>query len=83
MQLADACYVRISGANDGALFSGRQQERDRWTLMLVYDFVVETLFSKGGIAECSIVVRHASDSSVPRLREKYVSEGSSTEKRDI
>ena len=70
MSLADACYVRISGANDGALFSGRQQERDRWTVMLICDFVVETLFSKGGTAECSLLVRHASDSTVPRLGEK-------------
>ena len=69
MYLADTCYVRLSGANDGALFSGRQQERDRSTLMLVHDFVVGTLYSKRGIAECSIVVRHASDSALPRLRE--------------
>ena len=60
MYLADACYVRISGANDGALFSGRKQERDRSTLMLVYDFVVETLFSERGTAECSLVFRHTS-----------------------
>jgi len=43
--------------------------KSRSTLMLVYNFVEETLVSKREIAECTIVVRHALDSTVPRLRE--------------
>jgi hypothetical protein len=74
--------IRTRGSTDGALFTGSQQEKYRSTTMPVYDFVVETVFSKRGIAERSIVVRHASDITVPRI-ERYASEGSNTKKRDI